>query len=142
MQQQRKMRKFCWTFMKVRSDVIQLLLTCLVSADNDEFNDTINEFNETAIKGADGAILVFDITTRPTLDGVRAYYEKLIKIKETDEIPLVVVGTHSDDEPAKAISLMEGDEFAEEYRTLYFEVSNKYRKFQFHSTSNSIRYEC
>jgi hypothetical protein len=103
------------------------LIHCLVSAETDEFDDTINELHETAIKGADGAILMFDVTNRPTLDGVRAYYEKLIKIKETDEIPMVILGTKTDVEGTGTVSLMEGDEFAEEFQSTYFEVSAKFR---------------
>ncbi|CAK62890.1 unnamed protein product (macronuclear) [Paramecium tetraurelia] len=75
-------------------------------------------------RGAIGGILVFDVTSRQSFQGLVQWYEK-IQSYACDEIELIIVGNKTDLEEQRQVSQKEGMQFAKQYNFEYFETSAK-----------------
>ena len=73
-------------------------------------------------RGASGAIIVYDITSKATFSDLDAWHADLMKTA-TDEIVLCIVGNKSDLESSRQVSYEEGKEFADKKKAMFFEVS-------------------
>ena len=75
-------------------------------------------------KGADGILLVFDLTKRDTFDKINQWIEQLNNYTSTYEISIVLIGNKKD-LPDREISFEEGKKRAKELNVEYFETSAK-----------------
>ncbi|EDR24746.1 GTP-binding protein YPT31/YPT8, putative [Entamoeba dispar SAW760] len=73
-------------------------------------------------RGASGAIIVYDITSRATFVDLDAWHADLMKTA-TDDIVLCIVGNKSDLEASRQVSTDEGKEFASKKNAMFYEVS-------------------
>jgi len=75
------------------------------------------------IKDSNGFILVYSITTKSTLVDIEQIYKRMLKVKEKQIVPTVLVGNKCDMEDVRQITLEEGKEIAEKINAPFFESS-------------------
>ena len=75
-------------------------------------------------KGADGIILIYDITKKDTFENVRNWINN-IKDEAPDRVVLILVGNKVDDERNRVVPKSEGEEIAKEFNLPFFECSAK-----------------
>ena len=75
-------------------------------------------------KGADGILLIFDLTKRDTFDKIYQWIEQLNDYSTTYDISIVLIGNKKD-LPNREISFEEGKMKAKELNVEYFETSAK-----------------
>lgn len=51
------------------------------------------------IRDSDGIILVYDVTNPQSFDELSYFYERIVQCKDTEDVPLVIVGNKCDLEP-------------------------------------------
>ena len=73
-------------------------------------------------KGADGIVLVYDVTDEASYDKIREWMEQILSNTQQDEIGLVLLGNKCDMEPRTVTEEM-GKKMAEELKISYFETS-------------------
>ena len=73
-------------------------------------------------KGADGIVLVYDVTDEASYDKIREWMEQILSNTQQDEIGLVLLGNKCDLEPRTVTEEM-GNNMAEELKISYFETS-------------------
>jgi len=73
-------------------------------------------------KGADGIVLVFDLTDRNSFEKVREWMKQIQTYTQKDSIGIVLLGNKCDAEN-KAVSLQEASEIATEFNMKFFETS-------------------
>jgi len=73
-------------------------------------------------KGADGIVLVYDVTDEASYDKIRDWMEQILSNTQQDEIGLVLLGNKCDMEPRSVTEEM-GNKMAEELKISYFETS-------------------
>ena len=93
------------------------------------FYDTAGQERYTSIafnlmKGADGILLMYDVTQRKTFESI-TYWVKSIKETKGENFPVVLIGNKCDLKEQKEISREEGESEAEKNGFLFFETSNK-----------------
>ena len=76
------------------------------------------------IKGADGIILMYDITNRESFDSISRWWDDILKNKKKD-FPVILVGNKSDLKNERKVQKEEGESKANELNTKFYEVSNK-----------------
>ena len=77
-------------------------------------------------RDARGAVLVYDITDRPSFDRVKRWTKELRKmVGEGDKICLIIVGNKLDMERHRAVETKLAQKYAESVGALYREVSAK-----------------
>ncbi len=69
------------------------------------------------------AALIYDITSRESFD--RLNYWKDLLLDTLGDIPIIIVGNKIDLEEKRAVKAEEGEKFASDLKTVYFEVSAK-----------------
>ncbi|CAD8096323.1 unnamed protein product [Paramecium primaurelia] len=77
-----------------------------------------------SILRAIGGILVFDVTSRQSFQGLVQWYEK-IQSYACDDIELIIVGNKTDLNEYRQVSQKEGMQFAKQYNFEYYETSAK-----------------
>lgn len=77
----------------------------------------------TYFKGSVAAVLIFDITKKESFQRLTFWLEKLEE--GVGKIPVVIAGNKIDLEGKREVTKEEGEEFARELDTIYFEVSAK-----------------
>src|SRR5690554_5439809 len=74
-----------------------------------------------------GFLLVYSITYRSSFEEIRKYHDQAFRIKDTDWLPMVLVGNKCDLEEDRQVTKEEGEELAKEWGIPFFETSAKYR---------------
>ncbi|KAJ1970037.1 RAS1 protein [Dimargaris xerosporica] len=113
-------------------------LDVLDSAGQEEYS----AMREQYMRGGDGFILVYSITSRSGLDEVRLLADQLRRVKELDEVPMVIVGNKCDLAESRQVSTEEGRQLALHYQALFLESSAKTRTNvdeAFHGVVRQIR---
>ena len=76
------------------------------------------------MKGAEGIILMYDITKRNTFESITEWVQS-IKEAKGDNFPVVLIGNKCDLKEKREISREEGENEAQKNGFLFFETSNK-----------------
>ncbi len=75
-------------------------------------------------RGANGAIVVYDITNQKSFENIPFWIDELHKeVKE--DIPLVLIGNKRDLEDMRTVPTEKGNEYATEHNMLFWELSAK-----------------
>lgn len=90
------------------------------TAGQDKFRSITSNF----YKGADGIILIYDITDRKTFNSVRNWINN-IQEEAPDKVALVLAGNKVDDEKNREVQESQGKKIADEYSLPFFECSAK-----------------
>ena len=73
-------------------------------------------------KGADGIVLVYDVTDESSYEKIRDWMEQILSNTQQEEIGLVLLGNKCDMEP-RSVSEEMGKKMAEELKITYYETS-------------------
>ena len=73
-------------------------------------------------KGADGIVLVYDVTEESSYDKIRDWMEQILSNTTQDEIGLVLLGNKCDMNP-RTVTVEMGNKMAEDLKISYFETS-------------------
>jgi len=97
------------------------LLDILDTAGQEEFSSMQDQW----MRDGKGFLLVYNITSRPTFDEVQTLYDKILRTKDTDRVPIVLVGNKCDLVNDRQISHDEGEALAKSWNCAFFETSAK-----------------
>ncbi|KAL1921101.1 uncharacterized protein VTP21DRAFT_11736 [Calcarisporiella thermophila] len=78
-------------------------------------------------RGAQGVILVYDVTSRETFDALKNWFEELNAYCPNPDVVKIIVGNKVDKDSSRVVSTKEGTELARRMDTLYVECSAKTR---------------
>lgn len=77
------------------------------------------------IRDGEGFVLVYSVTTRTTFECVKTFRDQVIRVKDTEDVPMVLVGNKCDAKDLREVSKEEGQEFAELLGCRFIETSAK-----------------
>ena len=84
-----------------------------------------HEMREEYMKSAHGFILVYSITAQSSLINLEQIYDEIVRYRETNDVPIVLVGNKCDLESERIVSQEDGKAFAEKWNAEFLEVSAK-----------------
>ena len=99
-------------------DGVQVKLKIWDTAGQERFRNITNQY----YKGADGIILVYDVTDRTSFEKIREWMNQIRQNTTEDEIGLVLLGNKCDADP-RDVSQNDGIELGKELGIQYFESS-------------------
>eukprot|EP00301_Raphidiophrys_heterophryoidea_P014663 c23101_g1_i1.p1 GENE.c23101_g1_i1~~c23101_g1_i1.p1 ORF type:complete len:207 (-),score=53.89 c23101_g1_i1:252-809(-) len=108
---------------QVTIDSEPCLLDILDTAGQEEYSAMRDQYMRTG----QGFLLVYSITARPSLDEVSGFRDQILRVKDSDNVPMVIVGNKADLEPDRQVQTHEGRELAKGYGASFFETSAKTR---------------
>ena len=100
------------------------LLEILDTAGQEEYSSMRDQY----MRNGQGFLLVYDVTNRKSLDDVQDFYKSILRVKEADHVPMVLVGNKRDMVEYRAIPTSDGSNLAASWQCPFFEASAKLRE--------------
>ncbi|KAH9068163.1 ras family-domain-containing protein [Lactarius deliciosus] len=71
----------------------------------------------------EGFLLVYSITDRDSFDSISAYHQQILRVKDTESVPIVLVGNKCDLENERRVNTNEGRFISEDIDCRFVETS-------------------
>jgi len=108
---------------QVTIDEETCLLDILDTAGQEEYSAMRDQYMRTG----QGFILVFAITSRSSFDEIASFREQILRVKDKDKVPMILVGNKCDLETERQVTTGEGQDLAKSFGCPFFESSAKTR---------------
>jgi len=99
------------------------LLDVLDTAGQEEYSAMREQYMRTG----EGFLLVYDITSRQSFEEITTFQQQILRVKDKDYFPMVVVGNKCDLEGEREVSRQEGEALARSFNCKFIETSAKSR---------------
>ncbi|KAH3761121.1 Ras GTPase [Pelomyxa schiedti] len=100
-----------------------VMLDILDTAGQEEFSAIRDQYIRTGM----GFIVVYAVNSPSSFDEAPTFHEQILRIKDTDQVPCVIVGNKIDLESERKITTAQGTELAKKLNAPFFESSAKTR---------------
>lgn len=113
-------------------------LDILDTAGQEEFSAMREQYMRTG----EGFLLVFSVTDKSSFDEIPRFHTQILRVKDKDEFPMILVGNKSDLENERNVSTAEAQELGRKLKIPYLESSAKNRinvDASFHDLVRAIR---
>lgn len=104
-------------------DDIPAKLDILDTAGQEEFS----AMREQYMRSGEGFLLVFAVTDRASFDEMYKFHRQILRVKDRDEFPMLMVGNKSDLEQQRLVSQAEATALSRQLKIPYIECSAKLR---------------
>lgn len=101
----------------------QVLLDILDTAGQEEYS----AMREQYMRAGEGFLLVYSIDSRSSLEELQSFHDQIERVKDSENVPVLVVGNKCDLENERQVSYEEGDMLAKSFNCKFMETSAKQR---------------
>lgn len=77
------------------------------------------------MKNGQGFVLVYSITAQSTFNDLQDLREQILRVKDTDDVPMVLVGNKCDLEDERVVGKDQGVNLARQFNCVFMETSAK-----------------
>jgi len=77
------------------------------------------------MRSGEGFLLVYSITDRNSFDSISAYHRQILRVKDSESVPIALVGNKCDLEDGRRVARNEGRFISEELGCTFIETSAK-----------------
>ena len=109
---------------QVEVDGQQCILEILDTAGTEQFT----AMRDLYMKNGQGFILVYSITSQATFNDLTELREQILRVKDTEKVPLVLVGNKCDLEDDRVVSRDMGNQLAQQWGTCSFMETSARKK--------------
>jgi GTPase KRas len=99
------------------------LLEILDTAGQEEFTALRDQW----IRDCEGFVIIYSITSRSSFEQVSTFKEQVMRVKDVDSLPMMLVGNKCDLEHKREVSTQEGQDLARAFGAQFKEASAKTR---------------
>ncbi|KAI7557306.1 Ras-like, partial [Hortaea werneckii] len=99
------------------------LLDVLDTAGQEEYSAMREQYMRTG----EGFLLVYSMTSRQSFEEIITFQQQILRVKDRDYFPIIVVGNKCDLESEREVSTEEGKELARSFGCKFIETSAKSR---------------
>ncbi|KAF9380086.1 Ras GTPase, partial [Podila verticillata] len=78
-------------------------------------------------ESGEGFLLVYSITSRNSFEEISTFYQQILRVKDKDFFPIILVANKCDLESERQVSTHEGRELAKQFSSRLIETSAKQR---------------
>ena len=101
--------------------------TCILDILDTAGQGEYSKMRDGYVRGAQGFLMIYSITSRSSfineLNGLRSL---ILRVKDTDSFPMVLVGNKCDLDEERQVETMEGENLAKEWNCPFFESSARH----------------
>jgi len=108
---------------QVNIDDETVMLDILDTAGQEEYSAMRDQY----IRSGQGFILVYSITSKPSYDNLTSFHDQILRVKDEDSFPVVLLGNKCDLEKDREVTTMEGKSLADTMGAPFYETSAKNR---------------
>ncbi|XP_077993054.1 ras-related protein Rap-1b [Glandiceps talaboti] len=106
---------------QVEVDGQQCMLEILDTAGTEQFT----AMRDLYMKNGQGFVLVYSITAQSTFNDLQDLREQILRVKDTDDVPMVLVGNKCDLEDERVVGKDQGQNLAKTFGCAFLESSAK-----------------
>jgi len=99
------------------------LLDILDTAGQEEYSAMRDQYMRTG----QGFLCTYAITSRSSFDEITSFREQILRVKDEDEVPMVLIGNKCDLEEERQVTTVEGQDLAKSFGCPIYETSAKAR---------------
>ncbi len=99
------------------------LLDILDTAGQEEYSAMRDQYMRTG----EGFLLVYAITSRASFEETMTFREQILRVKDQESVPMVLVGNKCDLDDERQVTHQEGAEWGKQFKCPFFETSAKTR---------------
>jgi GTPase KRas len=100
-----------------------VILDVLDTAGQEEYSAMREQYMRTG----EGFLLVYSVTSRSSFDEIAQYHQQILRVKDADVYPMVIVANKCDLVHDRQVSVEEGEELARQLQCDFIETSAKLR---------------
>lgn len=104
-------------------DDVPAKLDILDTAGQEEFS----AMREQYMRSGEGFLLVFAVTDHSSFDEILKFHRQILRVKDRDEFPMLMVGNKADLDNHRSVSIEEAQNMARQLKIPYIECSAKLR---------------
>eukprot|EP01098_Paradermamoeba_levis_P012307 TRINITY_DN5359_c0_g1_i1.p1 TRINITY_DN5359_c0_g1~~TRINITY_DN5359_c0_g1_i1.p1 ORF type:complete len:191 (+),score=37.21 TRINITY_DN5359_c0_g1_i1:70-642(+) len=108
---------------QVYIDEEMCMLDILDTAGQEEYSAMRDQYMRTG----HGFVVVYAVTSRSSFDEVQSFRDQILRAKDSDKVPLVLVGNKADMERERQVTTTEGQDLARLFGCPFIEASAKTR---------------
>eukprot|EP01117_Protostelium_nocturnum_P015067 TRINITY_DN57_c0_g1_i2.p1 TRINITY_DN57_c0_g1~~TRINITY_DN57_c0_g1_i2.p1 ORF type:complete len:189 (+),score=74.97 TRINITY_DN57_c0_g1_i2:154-720(+) len=108
---------------QVTIDQETCLLDILDTAGQEEYSAMRDQYMRTG----QGFIMVYSITSRASFDEIASFREQILRVKDADKVPMILVGNKCDLESERMVTRADGEDQSRQFGCPFFEASAKAR---------------
>lgn len=97
------------------------LLDVLDTAGQEEYSAMREQYMRTG----EGFLCVYSITSRNSFEEISMFHQQILRVKDKDSFPVIVVGNKCDLESERQVSVQEGRDLAKQFQCKFLETSAK-----------------
>lgn len=105
----------------VEVDGQQCMLEILDTAGTEQFT----AMRDLYMKNGQGFLLVYSITAQSTFNDLQDLREQILRVKDTDDVPMILVGNKCDLEDERVVGKDQGHNLARQWNCAFLETSAK-----------------
>jgi len=106
---------------QVEADGQQCMLEILDTAGTEQFT----AMRDLYMKNGQGFVLVYSITSQSSFDDLAELREQILRVKDTDDVPMILVGNKCDLDPERTVSTDTAKSLASSWACQMMETSAK-----------------
>ncbi|ORZ41256.1 ras family-domain-containing protein [Catenaria anguillulae PL171] len=99
------------------------LLDVLDTAGQEEYSAMREQYMRTG----EGFLLVYSITSRNTFEEIATFHQQILRVKDKDYFPMILIGNKCDLEHERVVPQQEGRDLARHFQCKFIESSAKQR---------------
>ncbi|KAJ1982831.1 RAS1 protein [Dimargaris cristalligena] len=99
------------------------MLDVLDTAGQEEYSAMREQYMRTG----EGFLLVYSITSRNSFEEIATFQQQILRVKDKDYFPIIVIGNKCDLEAERQVPAQEGKELAQSFKCEFMETSAKMR---------------
>lgn len=118
---------------QVEVDGQQCMLEILDTAGTEQFT----AMRDLYMKNGQGFVLVYSITAQSTFNDLMDLREQILRVKDTDDVPMILVGNKCDLEDERVVGKEQGLNLARQFNSAFTETSAK-QKINVHEVFHDL----
>ena len=79
------------------------------------------------MKNGQGFVLVYSITAQATFNDLMELHDQIVRVKDTHDVPMILVGNKCDLEDERVVSKDQGQNLARQFNCAFMEASAKHK---------------
>nr|CAD7429680.1 unnamed protein product [Timema monikensis] len=107
----------------VERTLSELMFAVLDTAGQEEFS----AMREQYMRSGEGFLLVFSVTDKASFDEIYKFHRQILRVKDRDEFPMLMVGNKADLDHQRLVSPVEAQNLSRQLKIPYIECSAKLR---------------
>ncbi|KAJ3430268.1 ras-like protein rasd [Anaeramoeba flamelloides] len=101
--------------------------TCLLDILDTAGQEEYSAMRDSYMREGEGFLVVYAINSRNSFDEVSSFREQITQAKDSDDVPMIIVGNKNDLENERQVSIGEGQDLAKSFNSPFIETSAKTR---------------